>query len=95
MLLFVVEGKEDVFHEFEEKAIPILKDYNGKLLYRIRPTDDTFISSEGENPYEVHFLSFPSDEDFICFTRDKRRNEFLHLKEESVKSTLLIKGMKL
>lgn len=95
MLVFLIKGKESIFHEFEDKAIPIIKDYNGKLLYRLRPTDASFISSEGEKPYEVHFLSFSTENDFIRFSKDKRRNEFLHLKQESVKTMLLVKGTEL
>lgn len=95
LLLYVKEGKEAAFFEFEELALPILKDYNGKLLLRLRPTDDSIISVDGERPYEIHFLSFNSEEDFNDFGKDKRRNEFLHLKEQSIKATLLVKGKEL
>lgn len=91
-LIFLKEGKEAVFNEFEALAIPIISEYNGCMLYRIRPTDDSFITTEGEKPYEIHFLSFDSDEDFLQFAQDKRRQDFLHLKEESIRSTLLVKG---
>ncbi len=91
-LIFLKEGKEAVFNEFEALAIPIISEYNGRMLYRIRPTDDSFVSTNGETPYEIHFLSFESDEDLIDFAQDKRRQDFLHLKEESIQSTLLIKG---
>ena len=47
-LIFLKEGKEAVFNEFEALAIPIISEYNGRMIYRIRPTDDSFISSEGE-----------------------------------------------
>ncbi|WP_299608563.1 hypothetical protein [uncultured Aquimarina sp.] len=95
MLIFVKEGKESIFHEFEDMAIPLLIEYNGKLIYRIRPTKETFISYQEELPYEIHFLSFPSDEDFISFANDKRRKEFLHLKEASIQSSFLVKGERL
>lgn len=95
LLIFVKEGKESVFHEFEELAIPIISEYKGKLLLRLRPNDSSIISNEGEKPYEIHFLSFNSENDFIAFGKDKRRNDFLHLKEESISTTTLIKGIKL
>ena len=91
-LIFIKEGKEATFNEFESLAIPIISEHNGRILYRIRPTDDSYITSEEEKTYEIHFISFDSEEDFIQFAQDKRRQEFLHLKEESIKSTLLIKG---
>ena len=65
MMIFVKEGKEDVFHQFEDFAIPILEDYNGKLIYRIRPTKESFVSFEDELPYEIHFLSFETEKDFL------------------------------
>ena len=95
MMIFVKEGKEAVFHQFEEFAIPLLEDYNGKLIYRIRPTKDTFILQQDELPYEIHFLSFESEDDFLNFTKDERRKDFLHLKEESIRYSYLIKGTKL
>ena len=45
MMIFVKEGKETVFHQFEELAIPLLKDYKGKLIYRLRPTKESFVSN--------------------------------------------------
>ena len=95
MMFFVKEGKETVFHQFEKFAIPILEDYNGKLIYRIRPNKESYIYAEEERPYEIHFLSFESEKDFINFSKDKRRNDFLHLKQESIKSSILVKGKKL
>ncbi|MBW1298023.1 hypothetical protein [Aquimarina litoralis] len=95
MLIFVKQGKESIFHEFEDLAIPLLQEYNGKLIYRIRPTKDVYISYEEELPYEIHFLSFESEEDFVSFANDKRRKDFLHLKEASIQSSFLVKGKKL
>lgn len=95
MMIFVKKGKEKIFHQFEALALPILKDYFGKLIYRIRPTKETYISAEEELPYEIHFISFNSEQDFVNFTKDKRRKEFLHLKKDSIKSIFLVKGTKL
>ncbi|WP_308990649.1 hypothetical protein QLS71_004120 [Mariniflexile litorale] len=92
MMIFVKEGKEAVFHQFEDLAIPILNDYRGKLIYRIRPTKETYISFEEELPYEIHFISFESEKDFIDFSKDARRTAFLHLKKDAIKYTFLVKG---
>ncbi len=94
-IIFVKEGKEEIFHQFEDLAIPIMYEYNGKLIYRIRPTKETFVSHEEELPYEIHFISFDSEEDFRNFAQDERRKEFLHLKEESIRTSYLVKGEKL
>ncbi|MFK7783663.1 MAG: hypothetical protein AB8B56_01035 [Crocinitomicaceae bacterium] len=65
------------------------------MLYRIRPEAKAFVDHEGETPSEVHFLSFNSEEDLLEFLQDGSRLEFVHLKDESVKSVLLVKGEKM
>ena len=91
-IIFINEGEEEVFHKFEKLLIPIIEEYNGKLIYRIRPTDDSFINCLGERPYEIHLVSFTTDLDFIDYKMDKRRKEFLHLKEGSIRYNLMIQG---
>jgi uncharacterized protein (DUF1330 family) len=91
-LIYIKEGKEDVFDQFESIAIPAIARYNGKLLFRTRPRESTVIENNMEMPYEIHLASFPSEEDFQQFMQDEERQKFLHLKEASIKSTLLIKG---
>ncbi len=96
LFIFVKEGKEEVFHQFEDLALPLLDDYSGKLLYRVRPNRDNFIDFEGEEiPYEIHFLSFESEDNFLRFAKDERRKAFLHLKEDSIKEMFLVKGVKM
>jgi len=91
-LIYLKEGQENVFHRFEELAIPIISKYNGKLLLRLRPGDNAFIESNVEKPYEIHLVVFDAEKDFENFMQDKERLQFLHLKEKSIKSVLLIKG---
>lgn len=94
-LIYIKEGQEEVFHQFEDVAIPLIAKYNGKLLLRIRPTEDSFIEYAVEKPYEIHFVEFNAEEDFINFMHDEERKTFLHLKEQSIKTSVLIKGIKL
>ena len=86
---------EKEFLEFESKVLPMMAEYTGNLLYRLRPEKDSFVSPEGELPYEIHFISFDSDEDLNRFLQDERRQELVPLKEASVKSILLVKGQKM
>lgn len=94
-LIFIQEGKEKTFIEFEEFAIPLMEQYGGKMIYRLRPAKDSFVSSTEEQPYEIHFISFNSDQDLNAFMKDDSRLNFIHLKEESIKSTILVKGKKM
>ncbi|TAE30678.1 MAG: DUF1330 domain-containing protein [Cytophagales bacterium] len=94
-LIYVNEGQEAVFHQFEDVAIPLISRYNGRLLARIRPTDEVYIDCQIEKPYEIHLVEFDTEEDFLAFSKDESRKQFLHLKEQSVRASILIQGVKL
>ena len=94
-LIYIVKGQEAVFDQFESIAIPSIPKYNGKLLFRLRPGDDAYIESQFDKPYEIHLVEFASEDDFLNYMRDEERKKFLHLKEQSIKSAVLIKGTKL
>ena len=93
-LIYIKEGQESLFHEFENIAIPIIAKYNGRLLLRVRPPENSFVDVSIDKPYEIHLVEFDSEQDFEDFKQDDERKKFLQLKERSVKSILLIKGTK-
>src|SRR4051812_32513497 len=94
-LIYIKVGQEIVFQEFGDKAIPIISKYNGRLLLRIRPQHDAFIENAIDKPYEIHLLEFQTDVDFSNFMLDEERKKFLHLKEQSIKSAVIIQGRKI
>ncbi len=94
-LIYINEGQEAVFHQFEEVAIPLIEKYNGQLLLRMRPTDDAYIDHQIDKPYEIHLVQFDTEQDFVAFSQDESRKQFLHLKEQSVRTALLYQGIKL
>lgn len=94
-LIYILEGQEKIFDEFESIAIRAISKYNGELLLRVRPPGDAYIQHTIEVPYEIHLVTFESENDFSNFMQDEERKKFLHLKEQSIKSVWLIKGTKL
>jgi uncharacterized protein (DUF1330 family) len=94
-LIYIIPGQEKTFNEFESVAIPIISKYNGRLLFRVRPSEDAFVESHSDKPYEIHLVEFDSEQDFQNFTKDDERRKFLHLKEQSIKTSILYKGMKI
>lgn len=94
-LIFIKEGQEEKFLEFERHAIPLMEKHKGKLLYRMRPNKESFIDAADEVPYEIHLVSFDSEHDLDQFMNDNDRLKFIHLKDESVRSMLLLKGEKM
>ena len=94
-LIYIKQGQENIFHQFEDIAIPLIAKYNGNLLLRIRPDTESFIESSIDQPYEVHLVTFDSQEDFDKFKLDEERKKFLHLKEKSITASILIQGTKI
>jgi uncharacterized protein (DUF1330 family) len=94
-LIYIVEGQENIFNQFEDIAIPAISKYNGKLLLRVRPAENAIVEASIEKPYEIHLVEFAEEQDFTNFMQDEERKKFLHLKEQSIRSVLLIKGIKL
>jgi uncharacterized protein (DUF1330 family) len=94
-LIFIMEGQEMVFHQFENIAIPAITKYNGRLLLRVRPDNIAFIENKMDKPYEIHLVEFETEQDFKNFLQDEERKKYLHLKEQSIKSSILIQGIRL
>lgn len=93
-LIYIKEGQEQIFDQFEAVAIPIISKYNGRLLLRVRPSDNNFIERNIKSPYEIHLVEFDADADFQNFMQDETRKQFLHLKEKSIQSAVLYTGTK-
>jgi len=91
-LVYINPGQERTFEAFEQVAIPLISRYRGQLLLRIRPDTPSFIQGATDLPYEIHLVTFPSEEDFEDFCKDPERASMLHLKEASVDRIVLIRG---
>jgi hypothetical protein len=94
-LIFVKQGSEDAFNAFEEKVLPLLKDHNGELVYRIRPGQDSFIESSRQLPYEIHLVTFNGKADFEDYKNDPKRLSFMAIKNDSVEKVVLIEGVEI
>jgi uncharacterized protein (DUF1330 family) len=91
-LVYLHPGKEGAFDEFEAVAIPLIGKHGGELFLRVRPPPESVIAGSIEPPYEIHLVRFPSDEDLARFTSDPERQRLLHLKDDSVRSLLVVRG---
>ena len=91
-LVYVHQGWEATFHQFEDIVLPLLAKYRGELVLRLRPDRASQIAGTAERPYELHIISFQSEDDLARYLDDEERQRVLHLKDESVQRTMLIKG---
>jgi uncharacterized protein (DUF1330 family) len=94
-LIYIKDGQEKIFDQFESVAIPIISKYNGRMLLRVRPAKDAYIEADMEHPYEIHLVEFDSEGDFRNFMKDEERKKFLHLKDQSIKASVLYQGVML
>lgn len=64
-------GRASEFEQYEAEVLPIIKEFGGSLLYRLRrsvhgdPAPDSDTDS-GEEVYEIHLLQFS---DYAAFER--------------------------
>jgi hypothetical protein len=61
-LIYIREGQEATFYEFENVVLPLLWKYNGQLLLRLRPTNSTFVDNSIEPPFEIHLVAFETEQ---------------------------------
>jgi hypothetical protein len=92
-LVYVHEGREATFHQFEDIVLPLLAKYRGELVLRLRPDHASKIAGTADVPYELHIVSFHSEDDVARYSKDEERQRVLHLKDESVRRTTLITGL--
>src|SRR4029450_3184646 len=94
-LIYVREGHEADFDRFESIVLPRLSAYSGELLLRLRPDPASRIGGTAEQPYGVHIVRCQTDDDLARYSQDEERMRWVHLKDSSVRSALLIKGSSL
>jgi hypothetical protein len=91
-IIFLKEGQEVPFNEFEDHVLPLLTRHHGELLYRVRPEKSCIIATNWGYPYEIHLVSFRARADFESYRDDKERLQYLSLKDQSIEKVLLIEG---
>ena len=89
-LVWVHRGQEAAFDAYEAVAIPLLPEYGGTLLARMKPTAEQCREAGVDGPSEVHVMRFASREAMARFSADPRRVALLPNKEAAVRSSLLL-----
>jgi uncharacterized protein (DUF1330 family) len=92
-LLYVEAGREADFLAFESIVLPLLPRYGGELLLRLRPDASSFVAGTREAPYEIHLVQFPDEDALARYLADPSRLAAVHLKDRSVRGTLVTKGV--
>ncbi|HNR09210.1 MAG TPA: DUF1330 domain-containing protein [Saprospiraceae bacterium] len=80
---------EQSFLEFESRVLPLMSNHGGELLLRLRPQKEQKIEGSLEPPFEVHLVSFPSEESLAAYLNDPERLKYLHLKEQAIREAVV------
>ena len=91
-LVYINPGQEETFEEFERRVLPLIDEHNGRLLLRIRPDAGSLIAGNWEKPDEIHLVEFDAESDFHAYMVDEERRKYLHLREQSIRTTIIIQG---
>ena len=91
-IIYIKEGAALVFDQFEAVAMPLISKHRGRVLFRMRTEGAEMIEASIPRPYEIHLVEFEKEEDLQSFMNDGERKKFLHFKEQSIESVILIKG---
>lgn len=75
-LIYIKEGQEKVFNQFENVAIPIIAKYKGQLLLRVRPMENSFIEHQIEKPMKFISAHLKMKKTFRISCKMKNGNNF-------------------
>ena len=92
IFFYLKKGQDEKFLEYENRVLPLLKIYEGELIFRIRPGKAAFSNWAGEVPFEIHMLAFKSRDSLSKYLEDESRVKNAHLFQESVRKTILFEG---
>lgn len=85
VLLWVKTGQEELFAEYEDRALEIASAHSAVILSRVRQNE------RSELPYEVQVLRFPSHIVFQKFMDDPLRLALGQMRDEAIAKTEVIR----
>lgn len=84
--LTIREGSYDDFQEFEARAVRLMSEFGGKLLFAFQPEDTN-------DDVEVHVLEFPDKLSFEKYRNDPRTKDMAADRDRVIASTRIMRGL--
>lgn len=92
-VIAVLEVRDkEAFAEFESRAMLVLRSHGGELISAFE-SDPNFSSSSANK--EIHYLQFPSIEEFTNYRNDPELATLSELREKAISSTEIFVSDKL
>ena len=85
VLLWAAPGRDDELIAYEDRVLPLVGEYGGRVLSRARS------SGENDEPLEVHMLEFPSSASLDGYMQDERRAALRHERDRAIARTEIIR----
>jgi uncharacterized protein (DUF1330 family) len=86
--LYIHDGREAEFEQFESAAARIMKRYGGGIERRIRCAP----SADATQPYEVHIVMFPDAQAFEQYRADEELRGLADLRGRAIRETRVWTG---
>lgn len=92
VFLYAGDGSENIFLEYENAVLPLLKEHTGELLLRIRPDRSSEADSKIRVPNEIHLISFSEEKYFRSFLSDPVRKSLEDMRKESIVFSIVLQN---
>lgn len=89
VLIYLKEGQEAVFHEYERQAAKVMARHNGRFEQLIKP--DT-VNGDLPLPNEIHILSFATSDGFASYRQDPDSAALAPMRIASVEKAIFLQG---
>ncbi|KAA5544233.1 DUF1330 domain-containing protein [Adhaeribacter rhizoryzae] len=90
LLVYLREGQDPIYQAYENKVLPLLPKYNGRLELRLKSN-----KTAPNQPDEIHVASFPSVADFEAYRDDPERLNSAGMFQDSVAEAVLVQGVRI
>ena len=89
ILIYIKEGKEELFHSYEKQALPLIEKSGGRFELMMKPEA---VNGDLNLPDEIHVLSFDTEDGFNKYRQDPKSIELAPLRIESVSNAIFLRG---
>jgi uncharacterized protein (DUF1330 family) len=87
--LWIEEGNVTAFEAYERKAARIMEKYGGSVERVIRISRD---DGQLDQPFEVHLVRFPSNEEFAAYRLDPELRALSTERDAAITKTVVLVG---
>ena len=89
VLIYLKEGQESLFHDYERQAAKVMMRHNGRFEQIIKPN---IVNGDLPLPDEIHVLSFATPDGFSSYRQDPASQALAPMRLASVEKAIFLQG---